>query len=207
MIKPSPAAAVSVGSLRPVKRLSHKRAAKSAARLFHGPLDRSPLKEKYKEIVTRKPGCKAKRRLHAEQRAEGVVLSVNDTGSGIFAEHLPHLSDRFYRVDSARGSSESTGLGLVVVKSIVELHGGSVRVASNVGVGSLFNLIFHQPQLIWRWKKCIEFSWVRVSHYPFAYRKRAHESIAPAPHPCALRDGSFKPTAIPFAMMDLGQSG
>lgn len=80
--------------------------------------------------------------LRAESVAGALELSVRDTGSGIAPEHLPKLFDRFYRVDAARSSPESTGLGLAVVKSIVELHGGSVRVQSVVGQGSTFTLRF-----------------------------------------------------------------
>ena len=78
-----------------------------------------------------------------EARAQGgeVVLSVRDSGSGIAADHLPHLFDRFYRVDSARSSSESTGLGLALVKSIAELHGGSVSVDSAPGKGACFSIV------------------------------------------------------------------
>jgi two-component system heavy metal sensor histidine kinase CusS len=81
-------------------------------------------------------------RLHAELRADSIALSVTDTGCGIAAEHLPHLFDRFYRVDAARSSSESTGLGLAVVKSIVELHGGAIAVESSLGAGACFTLLF-----------------------------------------------------------------
>jgi two-component system heavy metal sensor histidine kinase CusS len=81
-------------------------------------------------------------RLHAESRVDGVALSVTDTGCGIATEHLPHLFDRFYRVDAARSSSESTGLGLAVVKSIVELHGGEIAVESSLETGSRFTLVF-----------------------------------------------------------------
>jgi two-component system heavy metal sensor histidine kinase CusS len=78
-----------------------------------------------------------------EARALGaqVELSVRDSGSGIAACHLPHLFDRFYRVDTARSSSESTGLGLALVKSIAELHGGSVSVASVPGEGARFAIV------------------------------------------------------------------
>jgi two-component system heavy metal sensor histidine kinase CusS len=66
-----------------------------------------------------------------------VHLEVADTGPGIDSRHLPHLFDRFYRVDSARAAtSGGVGLGLAIVKSIAELHGGSVSVDSEVGRGT-----------------------------------------------------------------------
>ena len=59
-------------------------------------------------------------------------VAVHDNGSGIAAEHLPHVFDRFYRADSSR-SSDGAGLGFALVKSIVDLHGGSAIIASNPG--------------------------------------------------------------------------
>lgn len=77
---------------------------------------------------------------------DAVIIAVSDTGSGIDARHLPHLFDRFYRADAARSSTDSTGLGLAVVRSIAELHGGTVDVASSPGKGSTFTLRFpHKP--------------------------------------------------------------
>ena len=81
-------------------------------------------------------------RLLGESTADGVVIAVSDTGSGIAARHLPHLFDRFYRADAARSSTDSTGLGLAVVRSIAELHGGRVEVTSTLGQGSTFTLRF-----------------------------------------------------------------
>lgn len=76
--------------------------------------------------------------------AEGstCVISVSDNGCGIAQEHLPHLFDRFYRADPARSSPDSTGLGLAVVRSIAELHGGTVSVRSEPGLGATFELRF-----------------------------------------------------------------
>ena len=68
-------------------------------------------------------------------RGESVEVSVTDSGGGIAAEHLPRVFDRFYRVDAARGA-EGTGLGLALVKSIVELHGGTVSIASEIDRGT-----------------------------------------------------------------------
>jgi two-component system, OmpR family, sensor kinase len=70
-----------------------------------------------------------------------VVLEVGDHGPGISPEHLPRLFDRFYRVDPARGpSSGHSGLGLAIVRAIVENHHGSVEVASVEGQGALFRV-------------------------------------------------------------------
>ena len=71
--------------------------------------------------------------------AAHVELSVSDTGTGIPAEEIPKLFDRFHRVDGARSRSiEGTGLGLALVHELVRNHGGSVRVESVVGQGSTF---------------------------------------------------------------------
>lgn len=62
---------------------------------------------------------------------EFAVLEVEDTGSGISTEDLPHLFERFYRVDSARDRAHGgSGIGLAIVRSIVEAHGGHVQVTS-----------------------------------------------------------------------------
>lgn len=66
-------------------------------------------------------------------------LEISDTGIGINNEHLPHLFDRFYRVDKARSRSEGgTGLGLSIVKKIIDLHHGKISIASTVGKGTTF---------------------------------------------------------------------
>jgi two-component system heavy metal sensor histidine kinase CusS len=66
---------------------------------------------------------------------------VSDDGCGIAPEHLSRVFDRFYRVDSSR-SSDGAGLGLALVKSIVDLHGGSARIESEVNRGTTMVLIF-----------------------------------------------------------------
>jgi two-component system, OmpR family, heavy metal sensor histidine kinase CusS len=81
-------------------------------------------------------------RLEAAEMAQGVRISVIDTGEGIEARHLPHLFTRFYRADASRTSSERSGLGLAVVKSIVELHGGTVRIESEPGKGTRATMVF-----------------------------------------------------------------
>ena len=72
-------------------------------------------------------------------------VAVSDTGCGIAPEHLPRVFDRFYRADSSR-SSDGAGLGLALVKSIVDLHGGSAIMESNMGRGTTVKLIFPLPK-------------------------------------------------------------
>lgn len=71
----------------------------------------------------------------------GVLLIVSDTGTGIPADDLPHIFERFYRVDKARSNApDHSGLGLAIVKGIVEEHGGTIDVISEVGKGSTFTV-------------------------------------------------------------------
>lgn len=70
-----------------------------------------------------------------------VAIAVEDTGHGIEPEHIPHLFERFYRTDWARAKDTAgTGLGLPIVKEIMEAHGGSIVVTSEVNKGSIFTL-------------------------------------------------------------------
>jgi two-component system, OmpR family, heavy metal sensor histidine kinase CusS len=68
-------------------------------------------------------------------------VAVSDNGCGIAAEHLPRVFDRFYRAESSRGS-DGAGLGLALVQSIVNLHGGSAKIDSEIGRGTTVTLIF-----------------------------------------------------------------
>ncbi len=70
-----------------------------------------------------------------------VAVAVEDTGHGIEPEHIPHLFERFYRTDWARAKDTAgTGLGLPIVKEIMDAHGGSISVTSEVNKGSIFTL-------------------------------------------------------------------
>jgi PAS domain S-box-containing protein len=68
-------------------------------------------------------------------------VTVRDTGSGIPPEELSHLFERFHRVEGARGRSiEGSGIGLALVQELIKLHGGTIRVTSEVGQGSAFTV-------------------------------------------------------------------
>ncbi len=75
------------------------------------------------------------------ERMDQVELSVSDTGTGIPAHELPNLFKRFHRVQGAHGRTyEGTGIGLALVEDLVKLHGGSVQVESQLGVGTTFRV-------------------------------------------------------------------
>lgn len=77
--------------------------------------------------------------IRARRRGKQVAISVSDTGIGIPAEECERVFEEFYRVDALQERGcEGSGLGLALVKRLVELHGGSVRVESEVGKGSTF---------------------------------------------------------------------
>ncbi|HNV26018.1 MAG TPA: ATP-binding protein [Nitrospira sp.] len=87
------------------------------------------------------PGGTVALTLRSEQNQ--VRVAVRDTGQGIAREHLPHLFEPFYRTDPARArDSGGHGLGLPIVKEIVEAHHGAITVESDVGKGSVFMLTF-----------------------------------------------------------------
>jgi signal transduction histidine kinase len=78
-------------------------------------------------------------RIQLAEAADEVVITVSDTGPGIPADELPRIFERFYRgtnVGEARASG--SGLGLAISRSIVEMHGGSIDVASVEGQGATF---------------------------------------------------------------------
>lgn len=85
-------------------------------------------------------------KVEVRSKRDTVQILVRDNGTGIPAEHLPRLFDRFYRVDAARATAlAGTGLGLAIVKTIMELHGGSATIESELGKGTLVSLNFPVP--------------------------------------------------------------
>jgi len=81
----------------------------------------------------------------------GAVFSVRDTGIGIEPQHLPRLTERFYRVDRGRSrETGGTGLGLAIVKHVVNRHGAKLEVSSEAGRGSCFSVVFPDNRVVVR---------------------------------------------------------
>ncbi|MFE5487310.1 sensor histidine kinase [Streptomyces sp. NPDC056527] len=86
-------------------------------------------------------------RLELAEGDEMVRIAVRDTGSGIAAADLPHLFDRFWRADAARGrATGGSGLGLSIARQIVADHDGAIEVTSEVGAGTVFTIVLPGPR-------------------------------------------------------------
>jgi two-component system phosphate regulon sensor histidine kinase PhoR len=82
---------------------------------------------------------------------EGAHFSVTDTGEGIAPEHIPRVTERFYRIDKGRSRDKGgTGLGLAIVKHILLRHGGSLNIESQPGTGSTFRCDFPASRIEYR---------------------------------------------------------
>jgi len=107
--------------------------------------DRVALQEVFANLVSNgirynRPGGSVS--VSLEEDGDRILAAVTDTGIGIPAEHLPHLFERFYRVDEARSrEAGGNGLGLAISKWIVESHGGSIAVGGRVGEGTTFTVV------------------------------------------------------------------
>jgi two-component system phosphate regulon sensor histidine kinase PhoR len=79
---------------------------------------------------------------------EEAIFSVIDTGPGIAQEHIPRLTERFYRVDRSRSrDTGGTGLGMAIVKHVISRHHGDLKIESTLGVGSQFSLSFPKQRI------------------------------------------------------------
>ena len=88
------------------------------------------------------------RLLQTDGRIDGAEFWVQDTGPGIAAEHIPRLTERFYRVDRSRSrETGGTGLGLAIVKHVAQRHGAELKIDSVLGQGSRFALVFPAHRL------------------------------------------------------------
>jgi two-component system phosphate regulon sensor histidine kinase PhoR len=82
------------------------------------------------------------------QREDDYEFSVVDSGDGIAPEHIPRLTERFYRVDRSRSrDTGGTGLGLAIVKHVIQRHDGQLHIESKLNSGSNFSLIFPSSRL------------------------------------------------------------
>ena len=81
--------------------------------------------------------------------ANDAEIWVSDTGPGIAPEHMPRLTERFYRVDRSRSrDTGGTGLGLAIVKHVAQRHGGHIRIESKLGEGAVFTLRFPSDRVV-----------------------------------------------------------
>jgi heavy metal sensor kinase len=81
----------------------------------------------------------------ALERDGNAIVTVRDTGVGIASEHLPHVFDRFYRVDKARSREQGgTGLGLSIARSVITAHGGTIELQSTPGQGTMATVTLPQ---------------------------------------------------------------
>jgi heavy metal sensor kinase len=94
-------------------------------------------------IVHNGPGGEVRIELHAGEMGRGHELRVSDNGPGIAPEHIPHLFERFYRVDMARARERGgSGLGLSIAQWVAESHGATIEVESQLGEGAEFRVVF-----------------------------------------------------------------
>ena len=85
----------------------------------------------------------------ARDAGDDAELMVADTGQGIAAEHIPRLTERFYRVDRSRSrDTGGTGLGMAIVNHVIIRHQGELKIQSTVGVGSQFSLVFPKQRIV-----------------------------------------------------------
>jgi signal transduction histidine kinase len=79
--------------------------------------------------------------LAAKREETSIAFTVEDNGTGIQADALPYIFDRFYRADSARHQGDASGLGLAIAKSITEAHGGTISAESRPSDGTIIKIL------------------------------------------------------------------
>jgi signal transduction histidine kinase len=84
--------------------------------------------------------------IEAKVGEDELSVAVRDTGKGIAEEDLPHIFEKFYRVDDSEQQTKGTGLGLSIAKHIIEVHGGTISVQSVRGQGSTFSFTLPLPK-------------------------------------------------------------
>lgn len=142
-----------------------------------------------------------------EQHETTVELAVKDTGVGIPVEELPHMFERFHRVQGTAGRTlEGTGIGLSLVRELVALHGGTISVTSILGRGSTFTISLpqgsaHLPQDRIVTQRTLASTAVNAQHY-------VHEALRWLAGTSLFSDDPFKysPDNSQFAMRIEGQS-
>ena len=83
-----------------------------------------------------------------EDAGQKLILEVSDRGEGIASEHLPRLTERFYRVEKSRSQQTGgTGLGLAIVKHVAAAHQAELQIESELAIGSTFRLVFANAAL------------------------------------------------------------
>lgn len=106
--------------------------------------DEETLEQVFSNLITNaikynKPNGRIK--MSFEENEDFVAINIEDTGIGISEEHLPFIFDQFYRIKKdGKKKADGTGLGLSIAKKIVETHGGTIRVTSELGKGSIFTV-------------------------------------------------------------------
>jgi len=87
--------------------------------------------------------------LSCRDAIDGIKISVEDSGIGIAPQHIPRLTERFYRIDTGRSrETGGTGLGLAIVKHVLMRHNARLEIESNVGKGSKFTVFFPESQFL-----------------------------------------------------------
>jgi len=139
------------------------------------------------------------------QDGRTVELAVRDTGTGIPPDQMPHLFERFHRVEGARGrTQEGSGIGLALVRELVRLHGGDVRAESRLGEGSTFRVAVplgtaHLPQDRIKASRSLGSAVLGATAYVQEALRWLPDSAAERPGPAGLEEEDVADAARPYA--------